>query len=83
MTQPSNEDLHRAEVAAEDGPPPPEEALPRPDARAHGKLQEGHHDDAYALAAQRAEVEAGVRDYVPEDVPDAEPFDDEPLVDET
>ena len=78
MTQPSSEDLHRADEAAMGGPPPPEEALPRPDARHHTKLPEGHHDDAYALAAKRAEVDAGIRDYVPEDVPPAE----EPLPDD-
>ena len=79
MTQPSNEHLHRAAQAEEDGPPPPEAALPRPDRTEHAKgFAGGHHDDEYALAARRAEVEAGIRDYVPEDVPPAE----EPLPDD-
>ena len=78
MTQPINEHLHRAARAAEDGPPAPEEALPQPDRTEHSKFPEGHHDDEYDLAARRAEVEAGIRDYVPEDVPPAE----EPLPDD-
>ncbi len=78
MTQPSNEDLHRAEEAAKGGPPAPEEALPEPVAKGHAKVPQGHHDEEYARAAERAEVEAGIRDYVPEDVPDAEPVADAP-----
>ena len=78
MTQPSNERLHREEAATEADPPPPEEALPEPVAKGHAKMPQGHHDDEYALAAERAEVEMGIRDYVPEDVPDAEPVDDLP-----
>ena len=78
MTQPSNERLHREELASDGGVPAPEEALPTPDATEHAKLPEGAHDDEYALAAERAEVEMGSRDYVPEDVPDAEPMDDLP-----
>lgn len=76
MTQPSNERLHRDEQADDAAAPAPEEALPDPVAKGHAKVPQGHHDEDYALAARRAEVEAGSRDYVPEDVPDAEPADD-------
>jgi hypothetical protein len=75
MTQPSNERLHREEVATETDPPAPEDALPEPVAKGHAKMPQGHHDDEFALAAERAEVEMGSRDYVSEDVPDAEPAD--------
>ncbi len=73
MTQPSNEQLHRQEQAESARTEPPEEALPGPVAKGHAKQPQGHHDDEYALAAERAEVEMGSRDYVPADVPDAEP----------
>ena len=63
MTQPSNENLHREEQDS----PAPEDALPQPVA----KVPQGHHDDEYELAVARSEVEMGLRDYVPDDVPDA------------
>jgi hypothetical protein len=79
MTQPSNEQLHRDELADDPAAPPaPEDALPEPAAKGHAKVPQGHHDEEYARAAERAEVEAGTRDYVPDDVPDAEPVDDLP-----
>ena len=75
MTQPSNEQLHRESVASDSDAPAPDEALPRPDRTEHAKLPEGDHDEEYDLAVERAEVEMGTRDYVPHDVPDAEPRD--------
>jgi hypothetical protein len=75
MTQPSNEQLHRESVATEADAPAPEEALPRPDRTEHSKQPEGDHDAEYDLAVERTEVEMGSRDYVPEDVPDAEPIE--------
>ena len=69
MTQPSNENLHREEQDS----PSPEDALPQPVAKGHAKVPQGHHDDEYELATERSEVEMGLRDYVPDDVPDAIP----------
>ena len=47
-----------------------EVGLPNPDRSAHGKMPP-LDDDELAVAAARERVEAGVDDYVPDDVPDA------------
>jgi len=58
-------------LEAPDTMEPAESALPRPSRRGHGKMPEELDDDMLALAAERERVEAGLADYVPEDVPPA------------
>src|SRR4051812_32974521 len=48
-----------------------ESALPGPTRTGHGKMPDEITDDMYALAAERERAEAGLIDYVPEDVPPA------------
>lgn len=55
-----------------------EVGLPNPDRSEHGKMPE-LDDDQLAVIAARERVEAGIDDYVPEDVPDAT----DPLPEET
>ncbi len=53
-----------------DLPDQTEAGLPRPDRSEHGKMPR-LDDDELAVVAARERVEAGIDDYVPEDVPDA------------
>lgn len=50
---------------------PDNDALPQPSPRTHGKFDDHVDDDALALATEREEVALGLKDYVPDDVPDA------------
>ncbi|MFC3300284.1 hypothetical protein FJV46_07330 [Arthrobacter agilis] len=50
---------------------PDNDALPQPSPRTHGKSDDHVDDDALALATEREEVALGLKNYVPDDVPDA------------
>ena len=50
---------------------PGDSALPGPTRTGHGKMPDEITDDMYALAAERERAEAGLIDYVPDDVPPA------------
>jgi hypothetical protein len=67
MTETNGEDELTPDPTVETG----DSALPGPTRTGHGKMPDEITDDMYALAAERERAEAGLIDYVPDDVPPA------------